>query len=282
MKKILLFLPLLILFLSCQDEDSVTNPDDSNTLQDKITFSGLTWDVRITTGYQGPGSNMFSSRKKNVWVDGAGKLHLKITKEDDNTWRAAEISSEKSFDYGRYIFYVESSNIAELDENVVLGLFTWDNNSFQTMANTEIDIEFARWGVTSIINTLQYSVQPTNAGEYPERYHSLTSKVMPSEGTSTHLFQWTSSAVTFESYKTYNMDESNRIDSWIFTGNNPPRQAEQGGVKSQAIVVPVPTPDTKVHINLWLFDKNGDGIGDPPTDMKEVEVVIGKFEFVGE
>ncbi|MFP4622148.1 MAG: hypothetical protein ACLFM7_12615, partial [Bacteroidales bacterium] len=42
----------------------------------------------------------------------------------------------------------------------------------------------------------------------------------------------------------------------------------------------VPTPgNMKVHINLWLYDANHDGRGDPPKDGDEVEIVIRDFKF---
>ena len=81
---------------------------------------------------------------EDVWVDRESRLHLKISKRNDR-WYAVEIISEKDFGYGEYSFYL-SSRVDLLDKNVVLGLFTWDDNTFITDANSEIDIEFARWG----------------------------------------------------------------------------------------------------------------------------------------
>jgi hypothetical protein len=272
-------LPVILLIISCSSDDKNNPVSDDDSLQEKITFSGYEWYVRNNEQYQGPGSNVFHSGKKNVWVDTEGKLHLKIRKIND-VWTCSEIYTKESFGYGRYIFYVESTKLDSLDENVVLGLFTWDNESFKSMANTELDIEFAKWGYAEEKNTLQYSVQPTNGGEYPERYHHQANSIMPENDVSMHLFEWTASSVYFAGYKGYATNASDKIDNWIFTSGNPARQKKEDGMTSDAIVVPSPTPDTKVHINLWLFDSNRDGFGDAPTDGKEVEIVIKKFEFV--
>jgi hypothetical protein len=32
------------------------------------------------------------------------------------------------------------------DKKIVVGLFTWDDNSYQAQANDELDVEFAKWG----------------------------------------------------------------------------------------------------------------------------------------
>lgn len=42
-----------------------------------IIFAGHQWGVK--DGFHGPGPNEFSDSAENVWVDGAGSLHLKIT-----------------------------------------------------------------------------------------------------------------------------------------------------------------------------------------------------------
>lgn len=275
----LLFLPFIFLIISCSSDNENNPVTDDDSQQEKVTFSGYEWYVRSNEQYQGPGRNIFHSGKKTVWVDADGKLHLKIRKMND-IWVCSEIYTKESFGYGRYIFYVESAGLDSLDKNIVLGLFTWDNESFTSMANTELDIEFAKWGYEGENNTLQYSVQPTNSGEYPERYHHLSSSILPVNDVSTHLFEWTGSSVYFAGYKGYITNAANKIDSWIFTSSNPARQKKEDGMTSNAIVVPSPTPDTKVHINLWLFDNNRDGFGDAPADGKEVEIVIKKFEFI--
>jgi hypothetical protein len=43
-----------------------------------ISFSGYTWQVKDSVAPAGPGPNYFSSEESDVFVDGLGRLHLKI------------------------------------------------------------------------------------------------------------------------------------------------------------------------------------------------------------
>ena len=120
-----------------------------------ISFSGYTWEVKTSKSPVGPGPNYFSDSSKDVWVDEQGQLHLKVTKRNGR-WYCSEVISEKTFAYGKYIFYL-ASRIGQLNENVVLGLFTWDNAP--KYHHGEIDIEFSRWGQATNDNA-QFVVQP--------------------------------------------------------------------------------------------------------------------------
>src|SRR5437773_1501268 len=97
----------------------------------------------------------FTLRRWNVDRRHHHRLHLKIT-HSGGTWQCAEINSERTLGYGKYIFQLDSP--PDFDPNVVLGLFTWsDNNAFN---NREIDIEIARWGDASDLTNAQFVVQP--------------------------------------------------------------------------------------------------------------------------
>jgi hypothetical protein len=64
---------------------------------------------------------------------------------------------------------------------------------------------------------------------------------------STHSFDWKSKKISFQSpYK-----------SWIYKGKNIPKPGNENP-----------------RINLWLFKEK------PPSDNKEIEIVIKKFEFI--
>lgn len=285
MNKIFLILVCFVIILvleSCNKTSNPTSPEsnDPNT----IVFSNLFWHIKSSDVYEGPGNNLFSG--SNVWKDSEGKLHLRITKGNDGKWYCSEIYSDSNFSYGTYRFYIESSNLGplSLNENVVFGMFTWDDNSFYNMANTEIDIEFAKWGwsgaVSNPLNTLQYSVQPTNGGKNTERLYRPAS--LPNLGNySTHIFNWTPQKISFYSYAGYDITNPKTLTAtWAFDDSESARFKDEGGKCSMPIVIPEPTQTTKVRINLYLFDANGDGIGDPPGDNKEIEVVISKFEFI--
>lgn len=241
--------------------------------QQTIMFSGRKWRVRDDKQFTGPGLNVFSNRRGNVWVDAQGNLHLKVTKRDGKWW-SAEVISEETFGYGEYNFQL-ATKADQLDRNIVLGMFTWNNNSFQTDGNSEIDIEFAKWGYEDH-KSLQYAVQPTNWGTHDER------DVKPSDflltgNNSTHGFSWTPSQVSFKSY--YGFDNGALAGNWNFASTMPARTKIEGGRTSNPVVIPNPGTQTHVHLNLWLHDANNDGFGDAPSNGQEAEVIIKKFEY---
>lgn len=211
-----------------------------------IEFSGYRWKVRETTSPEGPGPNLYSS--DNVWLEDDG-LHLAITHEN-GLWHCAQIGGLQSFGYGRYIFYVKGW-LDRLDENVVLGLFTWDDNS-NDFANREIDIEFSRWGDPKAANG-SYTVQPSS----PRNCHQFFTHL---DGThTTQSFEWRESAIYFESYFGHyrTAPASNYINQcWIYRDEV------------------FPPGDEVVAVNLWLMK------GLAPVNQKPTEIVITKFEFI--
>jgi len=233
-------------------EDSATQNivEDSSKFR-RINFSNYTWLVK--TGRQrtdGLRPNYFSDSKENVWVDDKGQLHLKIIKRNGR-WYCAEIVSEKSFGYGRYIFYL-ASRIDQLDKNVVLGLFTWDNSPRYN--HREIDIEFARWGKREGKNA-QFVVQPwTRYGNTHQFNAQLKGDC------STYSFGWRKESISFQGLRGHYStppDNNYVIELWNYTGRSIP-----------------PCGNEKTRINLWLSE------GKAPSNKMEVEVVIKKFEFI--
>lgn len=155
----------------------------------KLEFSGRRWLVKGTDTREGPGPNYFSDDEENVWVDGEGRLHLRIS-ERDGQWRCAEVVSEEEFGYGHYVFKLGGGADA-INENVVLGLFTWDTDP--EYHNREIDIEIARWAEAANENC-QYVVQPY---EHPGKLHRFG--VDLAGACSTHSFEWQRGRVAFRS-----------------------------------------------------------------------------------
>jgi len=216
-----------------------------------ISFSGNTWRVkRYVNSQWGPGPNYFSDDDCNVWVDRQGRLHLKITRQN-NRWYCAEVVCTRSFGYGTYRFYLDDY-VDSLNQNVVLGLFTWSDNP--AYAHREIDIEFARWGSPNNPNAY-YTVQPW---EPPGRQYRFQ---MPARiRRSVHSFLWQPARILFRSLRGHDPVErraSDVVKEWTFSGSG----------------IPVPG-DENPRMNLWLLN------GSAPTDNKEVEVVISRFEFV--
>lgn len=232
----------------CNLFSCVQEANKTGVVSGEITWSGYTWEVESYEEKLGPGPNYFSDSIENIWVDGYGKLHLKITNVDGK-WVCVSLGSKESFGYGTYRFYV-SSRIDTLNENVVVGLFTWDSTS-SDYHNREIDIEFARWGNMEWPN-LNYSVQPYDISGNARSTHQEMSSDL-----SVHWFNWQEDKIEFKSVfgSTYNTNDI--MDEWIYTGSSIP-----------------PVGNEKIRINIWL--KNGAA----PSDSKEVEFIIDRFEFV--
>jgi hypothetical protein len=228
-----------------QAADPHARPSPART----IGFSGYNWTVKTSAGKVGPGPNYFSNSVNNVWVDGEGRLHLKITK-DRGRWYSAEIVSTESFGYGTYRFYLESP-VDNLDPNVVLGLFTWNDDPAYN--HREIDIEFSRWGAAGNDNA-QYVVQP-----YTNPSNILRFNQPAGLAASTHSFHWLAGSVEFESVSGAYVPPpgTNTVTrQWTLTGASPVAGGENA------------------RMNLWLFQ------GHAPLDGRDVEVIVSRFEFL--
>ena len=123
----------------------------------QISWSGRTWQVKSSQSKVGPGPNYFSAAPENVWVDASSRLHLRLTYRNGR-WNCAELIGTQTLGYGTYVFEIASA-VANLDANVVLGLFTWSDKA--PAAHREVDIEFARWGNASDPRTHSTSCSPT-------------------------------------------------------------------------------------------------------------------------
>jgi hypothetical protein len=212
-----------------------------------IPFSGYNWWIK--TCYGGPGPNKFSDKSENVWTDALGRLHLKITLRN-SIWYCAEVVSVNTFGYGRYVFQIDTI-VGNLDKNVVLGLFTWDDSCAFT--HRELDIEFSRWGNQADTLNAQYVIQPFGTPNHIYRWR------MPDNiDSSTHTFLWKQDTAQFLSAKGFQVNPPyiNIIKQWNTYTNIPP------------------TGNEKVRMNLWLFN------GVVPSNGQEVEVIIRKFQFI--
>jgi len=275
---------LIFLLFSCSKEPLqpwIANENTDQKLLVPLTFSGYKWTIKNSLPDRtGPGGNFFSKKPADVFVDASGYLHLAITKTN-NRWYCAEIWSNQNLGYGKYI-YVTKGNVEQYDKKIVVGLFTWDDNTYQTQANDELDVEFAKWGNANAQYVMAYSVQPSfGFGVYPER--SITPQshlVYDANGFTTHIIKWHTDRVTMEAHTGDDTTFATLTHTWTFDNTNPPRKANEGGNPSDPVVIPVPGNTTKAHINFWLFDNNGDGKGDPPSNGLNEELVIKRFQFI--
>ena len=220
-----------------------------------ITFSGYEWEVKSMCDIEievGPGPNYFSDGEEDVWVDEDGRLHLKITNRNGK-WYCTEVFTEASLGYGKYIFYV-TGRVDQLDKNVVLGLFTWDDIAPDHYYR-EMDIEFSRWGEETNENNAQYVVQPWDDPENTYRFHMDLK-----DEYSTHFFLWNRDTLYCQSlhgHPALPPAPEDIIESWTYSGNDIP-----------------PEGNENARINLWLFN------GNCPSDGKDVEIIIKSFEFI--
>lgn len=212
-----------------------------------LRFSGQDWSVKTSAGLVGPGPNYFSDAPRSVWVDRAGRLHLRL-EQREGRWQCAEVISKRSFGYGRYRFYLDSPAGA-LDPNVVLGIFTWNDDPAYT--HREIDIEFSRWGDPRNQNA-QYVIQPYTIAENISRFDVPTDMAR-----SGHEFLWRKDEVLYR--------------SWRSSGESPtPRTL----LREITLRHDVPTPDGEnVRLNLWLLG------GKAPMDAKPAEAIFRGFTF---
>lgn len=218
----------------------------------EIKFGGYTWTVR--SGEGGPGPNRWSER--NVWLDAAGNLHLKLARDGTN-WSCAEVTMTQRLGFGRYQFQT-LGRVDQLDENVVLGLFNYPTGDVGPDGSHEIDIEYARWG--------RAANPPGNFTVWPVAVQlRQTTKGFPFTlrgEASTHRFLWRPESIRFQCLDGHHDDDAGELAAWNYQPPDPDRR-----------IARKPMP---VHLNLWLFQ------GRPPKNGAEVELTIRSFQFVPE
>jgi len=238
-----------------------------------VRFAGRTWDVKSSEQPVGPGPNYFSNYYNDVWVDEYGWLHMHIA-EHDGIWYSSEVVSRDTMGYGTYTFTVQADPMS-FAENVVFGLFTWDDSTFFTDGNSEVDIEFSKWGDTLSNQPLTYSVQPVNFGTfYPERTKEVFFDLNKLSGVTTHQFKWSSEIIEWKSFEGATT-EGQVISQWNFDLNHPPRVKSEGGNTSAPIIIPSPGNHTNTRINLWCLPYAFPG----PNNKKPHEVIIRNFVY---
>jgi hypothetical protein len=213
-----------------------------------ISFAGRPWIVKDTgENFDGPGLNRFSDDLESVAVDGSGRLGLRVT-QCRGSWRSAEVILDQPVAWGTYRFTIEGP-IDALDPNLVGAGFLYESLA------EEIDVELSRWGLAVGPNA-QFVVQPWTT---PGNRHPFDLALTGSK--STYTIEWTKDSVRFEC-RQGGIDEGGEVvESWTYAGPD------------------VPHPDLeRFRFNLWMFDADGDGLGDPPSDGKEAEMVVSAFE----
>jgi hypothetical protein len=274
MKNLLFFVGILfslISIISCEQSD----PSETGVrIEDSLVFSGFKWGIKSSEAPVGPGYNKFSNRTEDIWIDSKERLHMKIANHSSG-WYSTEVITKELVGYGTYTFTV-LGDLKNIPTNVVLGLFTWDTETFQTDANSEVDIEFSYWGNDTLSSSLTYSVQPVSFGSYnAERTNHPQFDGEILNGKSTHIFTWTEDLISWESYTGGADNLGDKIASWSFDKNNPGKVKVEGTRISNKVVIPKPGDNTNIRINLWIGDWQGQGPeGFFPLDLQEREIII--------
>jgi len=238
----------------------------------RITFADREWQVKSGDFKRGPGNNYFGTSSKNLYVDHRGFLHLKLAPEKDRIY-CVEVNTVDTLGYGRYTYSIKG-NFQHFDPKVVLGLFTWDHSSFDTQANSEIDIEFSQWGFPLAESILHYSVHPVAL----ERLHlerTFSSALSPStlSGITTHIMEWRDTSISFYAYKGEEVREEALIERFHYSFRNPARVKSAEGKRSDPIRVPKPGGGVQAHINLWLLGPQKE------LEQEAPEIIIRDFSY---
>ncbi len=249
-----IFLPMAFGFLIMTKIVVANFSPEPSSLQtnfrgDTIEFSGYKWELKESNGKQtGPGNNFFSSSKDNVYVDSLGKLHLRMTVRNEK-WFCPEVRMIKTLGYGKYVFHIDSL-VTPLDKDIVAGFFLYERGDSMNY-HKEVDVEFSKWGKENSINS-QYVIQPKEADAF--RFNTDFNKK------SVHTFELRKNKISFKS--TY-PDEKQKI----FKCKN----YSHWKVKPEK---PYESMNERVSINVWLYRMI------EPSNLKEFEIVISKFEFI--
>jgi hypothetical protein len=218
-----------------------------------LQWAGRSW--KVTSGGM---AGVAQGSPSNVSVDSDGYLHLKIT-NTGGTWTASELFTTDQLGFGTYQWQVDSP-IDRFDKNVVLGLYPYGPAAGIGQDGTnEIDIEYSVWGHAGGVNG-DWTDYPSSGKTIGETSYNFSLN----GGTySTSRFIWNTTS----------------IQDFLFTGFQP-ISSTTDLVKTWTYAPPdpatnIPQQAMPLGINLWCFDA-------PPSDGKDVEVIIRDFEFVAE
>lgn len=169
-----------------------------------ISFSGYTWNVKgsvNTTDRMGPGNNLWSDGSDSVFVDGSGKLHLKVKQKNGN-WYSSEVYLSSSLGYGKYSWTIDSG-AKNVDTNLVVGLFMYQDDEH------ELDIEFSDWQYKGGWD-YHYSVQPYyNQGNSRSAFLPFTAEP------ASYVIDWQPGQIIF-----YGEQNGKQYEKWVYTGAN--------------------------------------------------------------
>jgi hypothetical protein len=229
----LLSIPAAVLLLA-----SVGWSSPASAQPNTISWQGHEWVPRTVSGNPGA-PQRWSAR--NVSIDRAGRLHLRVTRDKNGRYTQAELDSARNgWGYGRYRWKVDT-DVSTLPAEYVLGLFTYGRDP--RYGHREIDIEAAGWGRKPI--TWDYTSWANG--------HNPVARTRASAGPSTQQIDWRPGKIIWTSW-----NSAGRV---IATAT--------------ATGADVPKPyDESIGMNLWVC---GCETGWKRTPA--AEVIISSFRF---
>ena len=235
-------------------------------------FAGFLWAVKEAPLPVGPGSNVFSDRVEDVFVDGEG-LHLRVAYHDGQWW-SSEVILLSSLGYGTYVVQTDSE-LDDLDINMTFGMFTWDSYGDDELVpggpNREIDSEDSSWMIPGPVPNAQMVVQPFTVSTNVRRY---TIPDLSTNSTLTRFFTWLPGAIRFVALRGHHSPTSyaptDLIDEFFYPHDPPTSHVPAAGREY-------------FRLSLWLNNVELGGGGAPqPADGQPVEVVITDVVYVPE
>ena len=234
---------------------------------DGSVFANKQW---IIDTDESPGSNLYSDSIENIWLDELGQLHFRMTRDKETKrWKCIEIySDQQEWGYGKYEFEIEVVSDGKIDENVVIGLFAYDNSITAHKSNNELDIEFSRWGNPNADNGNFVVWYDTTEGD--EKRNLCTFSLQLVGNSSIHSFEWTNDNIIFDSSEITFCPLYPESFTYLEGDNVVGPNGDGYGYG----YIPIPNKE-RVYINLWLHN------GNPYNEdkMEEVELVIKDFKF---
>ena len=213
-----------------------------------IDFAGRTWQVADWPGT--PGENYFSTNC--VWVDSNGWLHMAL-KKMYGIWHCPALETTNSLGFGEYRWYLNTP-LELMDSNLVVGLFTYAQESTFGTNQNEVDIEVSHAFPGTQTNCLLYTVQPYTIGGNGYQHPLETTNDI-----TTHRFFWRPDRIDWQSY--YGHTDTPADDQFL------------AGWRFNRRGIPIETNE-RAMMNLWLFETN------MPASTQNLELVIRDFVFI--
>ena len=197
------------------------------------------WQMSIGTYYDDP---------RNVWVDAKNHLHLDM-KKWSNVWTCGEAQATSPYSYGIFRWTVESDRLNNVDPNVDMGTFTYQD--MPSGQYNELDFEISTWG-QKVANTMMYTVQPGSVRDGPSANEHTVRPFNAPTSSQPMVWQidWQASRVIFSMFYA----DGSLCDSWTYTNTNYiPKTAAYLDMMVWAMAAPTDSkPETLVVDNLQI------------------------------